>query len=197
MYSNYSNSDHNRYRLGLWYGTYRLIIAFCLFFVFFLTYQNLQHDYGHPLLYLSSVSIYIFLSLAQLVFYKFYSSHIVRQITLFFAVDVILFSSLTFASDGPSLHISLLFVIAIFAASLLLEAKKALFITLVAVISVVYQQFLSGLFSFTSLNNLSISALLAILFIVVYIIGQLTIRRFQVLENWSFTQTLEINKLQN
>lgn len=197
MYSNYSNSEHNRYRLGLWYGTYRLIIALCLFFVFFLTYQNLQHDYGHPLLYLSSVSIYIFLSLAQLVFYKFYSFHIVRQITLFFAIDVILFSALTFASDGPSLHISLLFVIAIFAASLLLEAKKALFITLVAVISVVYQQFLSGLFSLTSLNNLSISALLAILFIVVYIIGQLTIRRFQVLENWSFTQSLEINKLQN
>lgn len=197
MYSNYSNSELNRYRLGLWYGIYRLTIALCLFFVFFLTYQNLQHDYGHPLLYLASVCIYIVFSFFQLLIYKFSSSHVARQITLFFALDVLLFSALTFASDGPSLHISLLFVIAIFVASLLLEAKKALFITLVAVISVVYQQFLSGLFSFKSINNFSISALLAILFIVVYIIGQLTIRRFQVLENWSFTQSLEINKLQN
>lgn len=197
MYSNYRNSEFNRYRLGLWYGIYRLIIAFCLFFVFFLTYQNLQHDYGHPLLYLSSVSVYIFFSILQLILYKFFLSTLAKQITLFFAVDVIFFSSLTFSSDGPSLHISLLFVIAIFAASLLLESKKALFITLIAVIAVVYQQFLGGFFSFSTLNNFGNSAFLALLFIMVYLIGQVTVRRFQILENWSFTQSLEINKLQN
>lgn len=197
MYSNYSNSELNRYRLGTWYGSYRLIIALCLFFVFFLTFQNLQHEYAHPLLYLATISIYILSSLIQLIFYKYFSSKIIRQITLFFAVDVLFFSALTFASNGPSLHISLLFVIAIFAASLLLESKNALFITLIAVISVVYQQFLGGLFSFTSLNNIGNSALLSILFVFVYICGQITVRRFQLLENWSFTQSLEINKLQN
>lgn len=113
MHSNSRNSDLNKYRLGLWYGTYRLIIALCLFFVFFLTYSNLQHGYGHPLLYLSAVSIYIVSSLIQLIFYKFFVSNITKQVTLFFAVDILFFSALTLATDGPSLHISLLFVIAI------------------------------------------------------------------------------------
>jgi two-component system sensor histidine kinase PilS (NtrC family) len=83
---------------------------------------------------------------------------------LIFTADVIALSLLTLAMDGPNLHLSLLFVITIFAASLLLDAKGTLIITLIAVISVVYQLFLGSLFDFSSLNNIGNSALLAFLF---------------------------------
>ena len=191
------NSELNQYHLGLWYGAYRLIIAFCLLFVFFLTYQNLHQDYLYPSLYFLTVCSYVVLSCIQLVIYKYFPSRPTKQVTFFFTLDVVAFSCLTFALDGPSLNISLLFVIAIFSSSLFLESKKALFITLIAVISVIYQQFIGGIFSFSSLNNIGNSVLLAILFLVVYASGQIAIRRFEILENSNFKQSLEINKLQN
>ena len=194
---NFSNSELNHYHLGMWYGAYRVIIACCLFFVFILTFQNLHQNFGHPLLYFTALCSYIVLSCIQLISYKYIFAYKNRQIAYFFAIDVLVFSALTFALNGPSLQISLLFVIAIFAASLLLEAKKALFITLIAMISVIYQQFIGGIFSITALNNISSSVLLSVLFVIVFVIGQITIRRFQILENSNFTQSLEINKLQN
>lgn len=122
-------------------------------------------------------------------------TRIPQQLTLLFTVDVIALSLLTFALDGPNLHVSLLFVITIFAASLLLDAKKALIITLIAVISVIYQIFLGSIFDFSSLNNIGNSALLAFLFFVVYGSAQIVVRRFQLLENLNFSQSLELNRL--
>lgn len=95
-------------------------------------------------------------------------------------VDVAVLSLLTFAANGPNLHLSLLFVITIFAASLLLDPRKALVITLIAVISVIYQHFISSLFALSSLNNIGNSVLLAIMFFVVYGCGLVAVRRFQI-----------------
>ncbi len=69
-----------------------------------------------------------------------------------------------------------------FAASLLLDAQKALVITLIAVICVVYQLFLGSILEFTSLKNLTNSAILAFLFCVVYGSAQIAVKRFQLLE---------------
>ena len=197
MLLNSKNSELNQYHLGIWYGAYRLIISFCLLFVFFITFQNLHNEYQYPRLYLITSILYVVVSCIQFISFRYFSPKSTKQITLFFAVDVAAFSALTFASDGPNLHISLLFVITIFAASLFLESKKALFITLIAVITVVYQHFLGSLLAFSSLNNIGNSVLLAILFLVVYGSGQITIRRFEILESSNFSKTLEINKLQN
>ncbi len=64
-------------------------------------------------------------------------------------------------------------------------------------ISVVYQVFIGSIFQLTSLNNIGNSALLAFLFFVVYGSGQIAIRRFQIMENLNFSQSLELNQLQN
>jgi two-component system sensor histidine kinase PilS (NtrC family) len=88
-------------------------------------------------------------------------------------------------------------VIAVFTANFLLSKNKALFITLVSVIAIIYQQFLGSYFDFSNLNNISNSALLAFLFFMVYGIGQIAINRFQVLESLNTYQSLELFKLQN
>ena len=155
-----TQAELNQYHLGLWYGAYRLIIAFCLLLIYLLTTQTLNHDYQHPRLYAASLVLYFIFSCAQLLYFRYVRHRIPLQLTLIFSVDVLVLSSLTFALDGPSLHLSLLFVIAIFAATLLLEKSKALFITLVAMICVTYQHFVGTLLDFSSLDRIGQSALL-------------------------------------
>ena len=191
------HSELNQYHLGMWYGTYRLLIAFCLLLITLLTFQQLGTQYQYPGLYLYTLVCYFIFNCLQLISYKSILFKITQQLTLFFAVDIIALSSLTFASDGPNLYLSLLFVITIFAASLLLEKRKALAITLIAMIMVIYQHFVGSLLEFSSLNNISQSALLAFLFGVVYGSGRIAVRRFQLLENLNFSQSLELNRLQN
>lgn len=187
----------NQYHLGLWYSAYRFIISACLLLVFLLTYPQLSSDYEYPRLYLYVLTTYLFFTSIQFLSLGRFKVRIADQLLMLFVVDVIALSLLTLAIDGPNLHLSLLFVITIFAASLLLDAKKALVITLVAVICVVYQLFLGSILEFTSLKNLTNSAILAFLFFVVYGSGQIAVKRFQILENLNFSQSLELHRLQN
>ncbi|WP_168460942.1 HAMP domain-containing sensor histidine kinase [Acinetobacter sp. A1] len=191
------HSELNQYHLGMWYGAYRLLIAFCLLLITLITFQQLGSQYQHPGLYLYTLVCYFVFSCVQLISYKYIPFKSSQQLTLFFAVDIIALSSLTFATDGPNLYLSLLFVITIFAASLLLQKRKALAITLIAMIMVIYQHFVGSLLAFSSLNNIGHSALLAFLFWVVYGSGRIAVRRFQLLENLNFSQSLELHRLQN
>lgn len=190
-------SQLNQYHLGLWYGAYRLIISTGLLLIFLLTYPNLTADYQYPQLYYYALGIWVAVNAVQLFTLKFVRRWIQAQFILIFFTDVSVLSLLTLATNGPNLHIGLLFVIAIFSASLLLDAHKALVITLIAVISVIYQHFIGSIFAFSSLTNIGNSALLAFLFFVVYGSGQIAVRRFQILENLSFSQSLELYQLQN
>lgn len=191
------NFELNQYHLALWYTTYRLIITTCLLLIFLLTYPNLNADYQYPKFYSYVLIGYVATSFIQLIFLKNIKYKIPIQLPLLFVIDVIALSLMTLALDGPNLNLSLIFVITIFAASLLLDAKKALIITLIAVISVIYQLFLGSLFALASLNNIGNSALLAFLFFMVYGSGQVAVRRFQILENLNFSQSLELKRLQN
>ena len=179
----YSTNIHlNLYRLGVWYASYRLFIGCCLLLVYLLTYEQLFSNYQYPVLYRSVLIGFIFISAFQLLSLKHVRKRIPLQLTLLFIVDVISLSLLTFATDGPNLQLSLLFVITIFASCVLVDKQKALIITLIAVITLVYQHFIGTLFSISSLNTIGNSAVLAFLFFVVYGSGQIAVRRFQVLE---------------
>ena len=197
MKPNSTHSELNQYHLGNWYSVYRLIVATCLLMIFLITAPRLTNDYQYPQLYFYVLIAYVIMSCIQGVVLKKINLNIPQQLIGLFAVDVLALSLLTLAVDGPNLQLSLLFVIIIFAASLLLDAHKALLITLIAVISVIYQLFLGNLLAFSSLNNISNSALLAFLFFVVYATAQVAVRRFQLLENLNFSQSLELDRLQN
>ena len=190
-------SELNQYHLGIWYSAYRFIISSCLLIIFLFTYNQLNNQYQYPKLYLYVLTIYVIVNSLQFFALNKIKTAIPKQMILIFFADVTALSLLTLALDGPNLHISLLFVITIFAASILLDARKALVITLIAVISVVYQLFLGSILDFASLRNIGNSALLAFLFFVVYGCGQIAVRRFQILENLNFSQSIELHQLQN
>ena len=192
-----SHSELNQYHLGSWYSAYRFIISFCLLLIFLATYTQLAPEYPYPQLYLYVLTAYVVITSLQYLALNKIQAAGPRQLVLIFFADVSALSLLALALDGPNLHLSLLFVITIFAASLLLDARKALIITLAAVISIVYQLFLGSILDFASLKNIGNSALLAFLFFVVYGSGQIAVRRFQILENLNFSQSLELNRLQN
>ncbi|WP_269913881.1 sensor histidine kinase [Acinetobacter sp. HY1485] len=187
----------NFYRLGLWYGSYRLIIASSLLLIFVLTFIPAQSSYIHTQLYFSTLAGYCGVSLFQLLTLKFFSQFLKQQTLLFCLVDILCFSSLTFALGGPNLHVGILFVITIFIANLLLEHKSALTLTLMSVIIVVYIQFFGSWFDFANLNNISNSLLLAFLFFAVYGTAQFAVQRFKVLEKLTAHQYLELMQLQD
>ncbi len=187
----------NQYHLAQWYAAYRFVVSFGLLAIFLTTYAQLNEQYAYPQLYMYVLLSYVAVNFLQYISLKRIQQAVSQQLVLIFCADVIALSLLTLALDGPNLHLSLLFVITIFAATVLLDAKKALVITLIAVISVIYQLFLGSILEFSSLRNIGSSALLAFLFFVVYGSGQIAVRRFQILENLNFSQSVELNQLQN
>ncbi len=185
------------YRLGIQYSVYRLIIALSLTFIFLLTLGQLEQAYQQPALYFYTLILYTLISFLQLISLKVLPFSVAHQLIFILLIDVLIFSLLTFAVGSPNLHLSLLFVITIFSANILLDHRKALIITLIAVISVVYQHFVASLLAYSTLNNISHNALLAFLFFVVYGLSQLAMQRFQLLQNLHMLQSLELNQLQN
>ncbi|ENW16350.1 sensor protein [Acinetobacter haemolyticus] len=173
-----SSVSQTIYQLGMWYSGYRLIISVCLLLIFLLTAEQLTTNYLYPTLYSYTLIVYIALNVSQLLFLKLFPAHVNKQLIAIFLVDVICLSTITFATGGPNLQLSLLYVIIIFASAILLNAQLSLVVTLLAVIMIVYQRFLGNLFDYNNLNHLSNSLLLVFLFLVVYAIGRIAVQRF-------------------
>ncbi|WPO67164.1 sensor histidine kinase [Acinetobacter haemolyticus] len=192
-----SSVSQTIYQLGMWYSGYRLIISVCLLLIFLLTAEQLTTNYLYPTLYSYTLIVYIALNVSQLLFLKLFPTHVNKQLIAIFLVDVICLSTITFATGGPNLQLSLLYVIIIFASAILLNAQLSLVVTLLAVIMIVYQRFLGNLFDYNNLNHLSNSLLLVFLFLVVYAIGRIAVQRFKILEALTFHQSIEIHQLQN
>lgn len=191
------HSELNQYHLGLWYNAYRLIISTGMLIIFLLTYKGVPDELHFPELYGYVLATFLVVSLIQLFTFRLVKQFVTQQLSIVFFSDLCALSLLTLASHGPNLNLSLLFVITIFAASLLIDSKKSLIITLIAVISVVYQQIIGSIFSESPFSSIGNSTLLAFLFFVVYGTGQIAVKRFQVLENLNFSQSIELNRLQN
>ena len=188
----------NRYHLGRWYASYRFLIAFSLLLIASLGHYSDALTVPYASSHLFILFLYFLLSAGQWLMLRYAHIAASYQLLALFVVDIGILTSLSFASDGANLQVSLMFVMTIFTASLLLDRRKALSVTLVAVICVVYQHFIGSLFDATvSLNNISNSALLAILFFCVYALGQFAIRRFEVLENVNLSQAQELRRLQD
>ncbi|ANF82769.1 histidine kinase [Acinetobacter sp. NCu2D-2] len=190
-------SELNQYHLGLWYNAYRLIISIGLLIVFLLTYSDANGEFQFPLLYGYVLATFVVVSSIQLLTIRLIKNYVSQQLTIIFFTDLCALSLMTLATNGPNLNLSLLFVITIFSASLLLDSKKSLVITLISVISVVYQHLISSIFEGANFSTIGNGTLLAFLFFVVYGTGQIAVKRFQILENLNFSQSIELNRLQN
>nr|WP_174506921.1 ATP-binding protein [Acinetobacter sp. Marseille-Q1620] len=193
----FSSTLQTIYRLGTWYTVYRLIIAFSLIAIFFINYLQNQNIYPQSSFYFYILVIYAAIGIIQMLLFRYVPHIISKQLIALFFIDVTYLSLLTYANTGPDLSIGLLFVITVLAANFLLKKNQALLVTLTAIISIIYQHFVSSLIEDHQLNHIGNSIFLAFLFFVVYALGQYSRKRFQFLESLSSTQSIKLSTLQN
>lgn len=185
------------YKLGLWYCGYRFVVSMALFALFLIAQQHQFNHYAHPQLYFYTLVMLSLLNFSQFLGLKWLSGHLTVQLASLFVVDVVYLSLLSFSVGSPNVQLSLLFVITVFSATILLQHKMALLITLLAVIAIVYQHFVTSLLDVEKIDGIGNSMLLIFLFFVVYGIGKLAVQRFQILENLTENQSVELHQLQN
>lgn len=188
----------NRYHLGRWYASYRFLIAFSLLLIASLGHYSAAITVSYANSHLFILFLYFLFSAGQWLMLRYTQITASYQLVALFIIDIAILTALSFTGDGINLQVSLMFVMTIFTASLLLEKSKALSITLVAIICVIYQHFIGSFFdAAASLNNVSNSVLLSILFCCVYALAQFATRRFELLEHVNVSQAQELRRLQD
>lgn len=185
------------YRLGSSYTSYRLLLSIGLFGILLLTMDNLIIGARNPLLYIIISSIYLSLCIINFFTFKFYQNKLQEQIFVYLIIDVIHITLILFLSSGPNIAIVLLYMVVVLAATMLVTPRKALTLTLLSIIAVVYQQFFFSLFDGTQISFIGSSALVTLVFISTYALGQIAVKRLQFVETLAVDQRKEIIQLQN
>ncbi|MFU8926490.1 sensor histidine kinase [Acinetobacter puyangensis] len=185
------------YRLGSSYTSYRLLLSIGLFGILLLTMDNLIIGARNPLLYIAISSIYLSLCIINFFTFKFYQKKRQEQIFVYLIIDVIHITLILFLSSGPNIAIVLLYMVVVLTATMLVTPRKALTLTLLSVIAVVYQQFFFSIFDGTQISFIGSSALVAMVFISTYALGQIAVKRLRFVETLAVDQRKEIIQLQN
>jgi two-component system, NtrC family, sensor histidine kinase PilS len=183
-------------RINLIYAGYRVLLSFFLIALFLLTVKNPISGITDSALYLKSVSFYCLATISGLLLLKYWPSYLELQTFAMLIVDVIAITLMLYANGGPSLQLSMLYLVMVMAASILLPQGRALSIALLAALSVIYQQFYFSLIGVNDIGMVSSTSFLAISFIAISILGQLVSRRLRVVEQEVFSQTKQALQLQ-
>ena len=185
------------YLLGLWYARYRILLVILLGALLSLSLFSADPFSPYPRLYIYTLISYFVLASAQFIVLKKSTAYLRLQLFLLFLFDVILLSILMFSRGGPTVEMSLLFIILVFCATLLLERRTSLFIMLTAVIIIVYQNFISSILGEVGLDGMGNSALLSSIFICIHWLGHMAKERFQLLESLAENQSYALHQLQH
>jgi two-component system sensor histidine kinase PilS (NtrC family) len=183
-------------RINLIYAIYRIVLAFFLIGLFLITAKNPIVGINDPALYVQSVSTYCLATISAFLLLKFWPFYQDVQIFAMLLVDVIAITLMLYANGGPSLQLSMLYLVMVMASSILLPQGRALVIALLAALAVIYQQFYFSLIRDNDLRMVSSVSLLAVSFIAISILGQLVTRRLHTVEQEAFSQTKQALQLQ-
>jgi two-component system sensor histidine kinase PilS (NtrC family) len=183
-------------RINLIYASYRILLSFFLIGLFLLTVTNPIVGINDPALYLQSVSTYCLATICGFLLLKLWPFYQDVQIFVMLVIDVTAMTLMLYANGGPSLQLSMLYLVMVMAASILLPQGRALIIGLLAAFAVIYQQFYFSLIRDNNLRMVSSVSLLAVSFIAISILGQLVTRRLRVVELEVFSQTKQALQLQ-
>lgn len=189
--------ENSLQRLGTLYVRYRLVLALVLFAILSMTLEQYAGTTLVRSVYVISSCIYLLLALGQIFAFQYFSASQPAQLFGYLICDVLYISLLLMMGVGPTLAVVLLFMLVVLAATLLLSRHKALFLTLLIIIIVLYQQFFLTIFGDGNVAFLGNSALIALMFMSIYLIGQITMRRMQVVETLAQDQSHEIIQLQS
>lgn len=183
-------------RINLIYAGYRIALSVFLIALFLLTARNPIVGINDPSLYVQTVTTYCLGSVFAYLLLRYWPFYQDVQIFAMLALDVVAMTLMLYANGGPSLQLSMLYLVMVMAASVLLPQGRAMVIALLAAITVIYQQFYYSLIRENDLQMVGSVALLAVSFIAISILGQLVTRRLRVVEQEVFSQTKQAQQLQ-
>ncbi len=184
------------FRLGTIYGAYRLTLATFLLLLHWLTRAQPIVGGDSPKLYFYAVFLYTLGSLGQLTLYLRWRHWIDEQLLLMLAADVLALSVMLYANGGPNLQMSMLYLVLVVAATILLSAGRALFIAILSVLAVVWQQFYFALTEQSDIRTVGAALLLSSSFIGVYLLTRDLVSRLRVMEKMAFEQGQQMRQLQ-
>lgn len=185
------------YRLGLWYGSYRLVVVISLFLIFLFSVTEFQQMYYEANFYFSLILIYLIVSLAQFLTLSFTENKNNTQVFLCGLIDITCFSILNFTLDQINIYIGLLFVVTIFIINLVLQSKVSITLTILAIITVIYPTFIQYWFNnYIEDNALLNSLALSVLFIIVCFVARVSIKYIERLEKINIIQSNELIRTQ-
>lgn len=183
-------------RLALIYAAYRISLSFFLILLFLLTVSNPVVGSSAPFLYLQAIAGYCFACLLAYVTLRHWRQRQEHQIFVMLIVDVLALSLMLHANGGPSLQMSMLYLVVVAAANILLPSGQALVVVLFAVITVVWQQFFFALFDSANVRNISGAVLLAVSFLGVSLLTRQVVQRLRLVERIAATQAQHVRQLQ-
>lgn len=195
-----SAPPHNKdilQRLGLIYSAYRLALSFFLIALFLVSLNNPILGGNAPYLYLNALAGYAFITLMSYVILRHWSNPIQNHATLMLIIDICAITLMLYANGGPSLQMSMLYMVVVMAANMLLSAGRALAIALFAAITVIYQQFFYSLAQEATVRSIGAAALLGLSFVALSLFAQLITRRLNIVERLAQDRSEEITQLQN
>lgn len=184
------------HRLSLIYSTYRLALSFFLIALFLLSLNNPVLGGGAPYLYLNVLGIYAFISLMSYVILRHWNRPIENHTTIMLVIDICALTVMLYANGGPSLQMSMLYMVVVMAANMLLPAGRALTVALFAAITVIYQQFFYSLAQEANARSIGSAALLGLSFVALSFFGQLISRRLTTVEQLALDSSKKIRQLQ-
>jgi two-component system, NtrC family, sensor histidine kinase PilS len=183
-------------RLGLIYAAYRIVLSFFLILLFLLTVNNPLVGAFSPYLYLQSIAGYCFATLMGYAVFRHWPFQYQSQLMVMLIVDVLALSVMLYANGGPSLQMTMLYLVVVVAANILLPSVRALMVALLAVIMVVWQQFFFAITQQADIRSVSGAVLLSISFLGVSLLTRHMVKRLQDVEAVAASQARQMRQLQ-
>lgn len=183
------------FRLGIIYSAYRIVISLLFILVSAATIKNPLVGGESPSFHFAVLTGYFIASIS--LFIIFYLQKKSRQLQLFIGlvIDATVLSLMLYATGGPNLQLSMLYLVVVAASYMLLPSYQAILITLLAVIYVTYQQFFFALANQMSFRNLGGATLLSVSFIGVALVSWLISKRLKDMEYITRKQAQEVMSL--
>lgn len=182
-------------RLAGIYAYYRIALALVFIFLFIATYTNPIIGAESPKFYALTLLGYFFFSMLAHIGLKTNPHSLQWQMFVGLVVDVFALTMMLYANGGPNIQVSMLYLVTVVAAFIILTQKQAMFITLFAVICVVYQQFFYALTKQVDARGFSNVTLLSLSFIGVGLLSHLVAGRLRSVESLAVSQASEVGKL--
>lgn len=194
------NSNERIRQVGLVYSIYRIFIGFFLIFTnyaFNARFNDDKHDYLFivPIIEKTALSFYLIFGLVMLIIIYLYKYRINKLLIVGFVVDMLILSMFLYGGAASELQTVLLFMVVVAASFMLTSLSCAISITLLAILSLVFQQVFYAAANKDSFLNLTDAIMLSISLIAVGFLSWSISQRLAIAETHANKSADEVRRL--